>query len=481
MANNGSLVVDIESLEKICSDVSTQSNKIIENYYEQFKKLYILSNSSYIKGDYADALKTYLQKGIINLNSGIMDVVAAIQAELEICYKNILEIESDNRGVISEERITSINNFLNEIKNGYAYTEGEIFGHLCEASSYIPTSDVPLDDVKQAFDWTGLAFFDICNSIEQFDQFVLLAANAMYDRIINLKNQVISVRNNCYSGGYLNLNCGTWLDDINNNPQLPTVALDNMKKEHPFDYVSDGVCVSEDQWVAGLSTDTYAYAGYSLLSASYEKGYGDNSAFIKAKASVLETNAYAQLTDYASVTANVKLLYGEGEAKAGWGDGYYGARASGEVGVAKVDASAMFGNEYVNIKGNAYAKAACADGSARFEFEPEDGTFDIGFDGNATGAAVGAGVSVGGFDGAYGKYQGKDMEKPTNLFGAKASVSAGPQVGIGAGIRSQKAIETEYFNVNALSVNVNLKVLGGIDLSVQVPTIYPKFDKIFAA
>ena len=389
MANNGSLVVDMESLEKMNSDVFAQSNKIIENYYEQFKKLYILSNSSYIKGDYADALKTYLNKGVINLNSGIMDVLAAIQTELVTCFKTFMGIEADNRGVISEERITSINDFLNEIKNGYANTEGEIFGHLCEASSYIPTSDVPLDDVKQAFDWTGLTFFDICNSIEELDKFLLLAANAMYDRIISLKNQVISVRNNCYSGGYLDLNCDTWLKDVNNNPHLPNMELQIMLNEHPFDYVSDGVAIAEDHWTAGLTTDIYAYAGYSLLSASYEAGHDENSAFIKAKASVFEANAYAQLTDLASVSANAKLIYAEGEAKAGWGDGYYGAEAHAEVGVAKVEASAVLGSDAFNIHADAWAKAACADAGAYFEFEPEDGTFHIGAGAQAVAASAG--------------------------------------------------------------------------------------------
>lgn len=469
MANNGSLVVDIESLVKLSSDVFAQSNKIIENYYAQFQKLYILSNSSYIKGDYADALKAYLNKGVINLNSGIMDALAAIQTELVICQKAFSGIESDSGGVISEERINSINDFLNGVKNGYANTEGEVFGHLCEASSYISTSDVPLDDVKQAFDWTGLTFFDICNSIEQADQLLLSGANAMYDRIVSLKNQIINVRNNCYSGGYLDLNCASWLNDVNNNPQLPNMELQVMLNEHPFDYVADGVAIAEDQWAAGLTSDIYAYAGYSLLSASYEAGYDENSAFVKAKASVLEANAYAQLTDYASVSASAKFIYAEGEAKAGWGDGYYGAQAHAEVGVAKVEASAVLGSDAFNIHGDAWAKVACADAAAYFEFEPEDGTFHIGAGAHAIGASAGvsAGTTLFGVD--HSADNAKDM------LGFDVEASVGVQAGGGVDLQSTKAIEGEFANVNVLSVDIDLEVLLGAEIKLNVPYIHFKW------
>ena len=104
-----------------------------------------------------------------------------------------------------------------------------------------------------------------------------------------------------------------------------------------------------------------------------------NTAFMKARASVLNLNGYAQLTDYIKAQGEAKVGYAETDLKIGAGDGYFGAHVKAEAGVIKVNGSVVAGTDNFNgyIKGN--ADVLNANGNAAFEFE-DDGQFAIGVD-----------------------------------------------------------------------------------------------------
>lgn len=99
---------------------------------------------------------------------------------------------------------------------------------------------------------------------------------------------------------------------------------------------------------------------------------------MKARASVLNLNGYAQLTDYIKAQGEAKAVYGDVDAKIGAGDGYFGAHVKAEAGVIKVNGSVVGGSDNFNgyIKGD--AQVLTANGKAAFEFE-DDGVYSVGF------------------------------------------------------------------------------------------------------
>lgn len=473
-ASNGNLLLDMNDFNSYKDAVISEKKDIEMSLYDQYKAAYILSKTRHATGDYADDMKYYLERGVVNLNQGIIDVLGSIHLEIEACYHEFEEIESDRSGVISEEGLANLNSFLGGIKGGYDNLKGEAFGHLMEAAQYIPISNVSFDDVNQGFDWTGLTLIDVCKAIETVDNEFVGFANALYDRIIMLKNQVINMKKNCFTeDGYFNTGCISILDDESWNPHLPSVELQAIFIEHPFEYDEYAVAVSSDQWAAGLADDVYVYAGYSYLSASYEMGHDENGAFIKGKGSLFEANAYAQLTDLLVAQAGVKVLFAEGEAKVGWGDGYYGGRASVSVGVAEVEASTVLGNDAIGLHAKGYAKAACADAGAYAEFEPEDGSFHIGAEASATAASAGVEIGLDGIG-----YSNENDKENGKLFDFSVSPSVGIEAQVGTSIQGKKGIEGEYANINTLTISGKFAAMLGIKGSVTVPYIYPKWDKI---
>ncbi|MBO1913283.1 hypothetical protein J4G37_51795, partial [Microvirga sp. 3-52] len=59
--------------------------------------------------------------------------------------------------------------------------------------------------------------------------------------------------------------------------------------------------------------------------------------------------------------------------------------------------------------------------------------------------------------------------------GIDGEVSAGLQVGVGLKFESEPFYSTDYFNVRANELDINLKVLAGIKIAVQVPTVQLKW------
>lgn len=486
MANAGNLTIDVNSLKNLYDTVCSKTMEAELSLYSQCESLYTISNSSYIGGLYADALKAYLDRGMINLNGGIIDVLASLRLDMQICYDTFLNIECEDHGVISEGKISSLSDFFNGIKDGYSNLEGEIFGHLCEASKYMSLYDVPLDDVKQSFDWMGLTFYDINSSIEENDAILLKGADAMYNRIMSLKNQIISVRDNCYTDGKLNRNCESWLNNKECNPQLANAELGILLQCDPFAYDPNGVTIKESEWMVGLSSQIYAYGGYSLLSGTYDAKCNSNGAYAKAKGHILEANQYAQLTDYAFIAAHADVIYGGADARIGMIDDYFGGRIDLEVGVVNVDVTAMLGTDDLNLYFDGFAKVLCADVSAFFEYD--DGKVSYGAGAHATLAAVGANVGLGGANKADNSSAVKDVD---DLFFVEVSSSVGVQSGIGGKITDEIVtdeelipFELEGYEWHAFTVDADLELVPGVGITfgipfpVKVPGIHPKKPEV---
>ena len=110
---------------------------------------------------------------------------------------------------------------------------------------------------------------------------------------------------------------------------------------------------------------------------------------------------------------------------------------------------------------------------AAFEFK-EDGQFAVGVDGSATlaSASVETGFSSWGYK-AYGENATKEEKK--DLFKLSAGVSASAGGGVAAYAESKKVIETDYVNVNAVSIKLKGEFIAGACVQITVPVPYVKW------
>lgn len=194
---------------------------------------------------------------------------------------------------------------------------------------------------------------------------------------------------------------------------------------------------------------------------------------MKARASLLNLNGYAQLTDYFRLQGEINGAYGETDVKIGAGDGYFGRHLEAKGGLIAINGSVVAGTDNFNgyIKGDAHV--AAANGKVAFEFE-DDGVYAIGVDAGASLASASgeAGFSFLSYKVHDGTATGHEKD---DLF--KLSVNAGPDLGTSFAIysESKKAIETDLVNINATSLKIKGSFLAGGCIQVTVPTPYFKW------
>ena len=194
---------------------------------------------------------------------------------------------------------------------------------------------------------------------------------------------------------------------------------------------------------------------------------------MKARASVIKLNGYAQLTDYIKTQEERKVIYGEIDGKVGAGEGYFGAHVKAEAGVLRINGSVVVGTDNFNgyIKGD--AQVLTANGKAAFEFE-DDGQFAVGVDAGATLASASLKEEFN-----FLKYKIDDgsatAQETDNLF--KLSVKEGVTTGAAFAIYAENktAIETDFVNINATSLKVALGLGLDLEVNVTVPTPYFKW------
>lgn len=447
MASNGSLKLKSASLLDMYNTVHTYEEKVQDALYAQYKAAYKLTVTNYMRGDAADAFKTYLSQGTVNMIQGLLDVSSEMTMIIQLITEIFYQFDSASDAIINESQLDSIKSTLDTKKKIYDGMSGELSTVMGLASQYISTTDIGSSDVDDAYGDVKESIKQIQDNMYSADADALTSAKELLVRIQELKNQVTQTMGICYKDGNFIPDSAATLSKQNWYSQQSNTTLVMLLAEDPFEYEAGAVAVSEDQWAAGLCSDVYVYAGYSFLSASGEAGVEDGTAFAKARASVLNLNGYAQLTDYVKAQGEAKIRYVEGDVKAGASDRYFGAHVNAEAGVIKVNGSVVIGSDDFNgyIKGD--AKVLVADGKAAFEFE-EDGKYAIGVDAGATLASASA---EGGFSFlSYKVYDGSaTRSEKDDLF--KLSVSASADAGGSFAVYSESktAIETDLVNVIA--------------------------------
>ena len=473
MASNGSLKLKSASLLDMYNTVHTYEETVQDALYAQYKAAYKLTVTNYMRGDAADAFKTYLFQGTVNMIQGLLDVSSEMTMIIQLITEIFYQFDSASDAIINESQLDSIKSTLDTKKKIYDGMSGELSTVMCLASQYISTTDIGSSDVDDAYGDVKESIKQIQDNMYSADADALTSAKELLVRIQELKNQVTQTMGICYKDGNFIPDSAATLSKQNWYSQQSNTTLVMLLAEDPFEYEAGAVAVSEDQWAAGLCSDVYVYAGYSILSASGEAGVEDGTAFAKARASVLNLNGYAQLTDYVKAQGEAKICYVEGDVKAGASDRYFGAHVNAEAGVIKVNGSVVIGSDDFNgyIKGD--AKVLVADGKAAFEFE-EDGKYAIGVDAGATLASASA---EGGFSFlSYKVYDGSATgSEKDDLFKLSASASLEGGGSFAVYSESKTAIETDLVNVNATSLKIECSFLVGGCIQVTVPTLYFKW------
>lgn len=472
MAAQGNLYLSNAAVIELYERIKAYEGTVQDAFYSQYKNAFKLSVSNYFRGDAADAFKSYLTNGAINIINGFLDLSSDMTMIVQLIAELFFQYEKTHGGKVEEGALDYIKQSLQPKKDCFNDARNEMNAVLSLASQYITVKSLMDGQVDAQYLDVNSRLDKIITDLYAVDGEALKTATELYDRIVALKTLIQNTMGYCYDGnGNIDV---THIADLNSQgwyEQSGNVTLYLLLQQDPFEYAAGEVTLAEDQWAIGLCSDVYAYAGYSFLSASYESGLEDGTAFIKAKAAVASINGYAQFTDYLSANAEVKFAYAEGEAKAGWSDKYVGVRVEGEVGLIDAEGKIVVGSKDLNafIKGE--AKVLCADGKVAFEFE-EDGQFAIGVDASATlaSASVKGGTTILG-------YKNKDSAtgETDTLLGFKVGAKADAGGSFAIWGESKTAIETDYFNVNATTVKIDAALLLGLDVSVTIPTLYPKW------
>ena len=469
VADKGNLYLKNSTVIGLYDSTKAYETTVQEALYSQYKTAFKISKSNHFRGDAADSFKNYITNGTINIISGMMDISSDMTMLIQLFAEAFYQYEYNHDGRVEEGALDYINQTLNSKENTFEGVKGELNAVLQLAAKYISTKELSLGSVNTGYTETRNAVKKIREDLYAVEDEALKTANEFLERIGELRTLIERMMAFCYKDdGKINADNLNKIQTQDWFQQSGNITLYLMLEEDPFEYTAGEVTLSEDQWVAGLCSDIYAYAGYSFLTASGEAGVEDGTAFAKGKAAVLNANGYAQFTDYLRAQANVNVLYAEGEAKAGWSEDYIGFKVEAEVGVIQADGSVIIGSDDINAFVKGEVKVLCADGKAAFEFE-DDGEFAIGVDASATlaSASVKGGTTILG-------YKNKDTAtgETETLLGFKVGVKATAGGSFAVWAESETAFETEYVNINATTVKIDAAALLGLDLSITVPTFF---------
>lgn len=472
MANIGNLYLNNASVINLYERTKDFQDVIQDALYEQFQAAFKISVSNFFRGNFADSFKNYMQHGTINAITEMLDISSDMTMMIQLSAEVFYQYENNHSGQVDEKVLDYINSVLNTKENIFNEMKTELNGALQLASNYISTKDLGITNVNNGYTNTRKKVKKIREDLYEIDSTVLQSMNKLNTRIHELQNFINNLIKYCDFNSNV-IHTGNW-DTVQRQEwykKAGNVALNLKLAEDPFAYAAGEVSLSENQWAAGLCSDVYAYAGYSLYNASGEIGMEDGTYFAKGTAALLKANGYAQFTDYLKAQANVKAYYAEADAKYGISDDYVGCSIGGEVGVLDADASVTIGSDNLNAYVKGEVKVLSADGKVAMEFE-DDGEFAIGIDASAT-------VAEAGIKGGTTIFSYKDKDLATGeserLLGFNASVDASAGGAFAIWAESKTAFETKYVNINATTVKISAAALLGIDLSITVPTTYFKW------
>lgn len=469
--SSGNLKLDNRSLDSMAEAISSYEETAQDVFYTFYKAAYILSASSHYRGQSADAFKAYMTNGPVNVVTELLDITSDLSMIAKTVKETFLQVEPNSNGRIGQAELVNVQQGSDKHAASLEDYKGEINATLNQAAEYISPVGLNYSDITAAYQQVDATIDTIDTNLATADQSAKAFADELYERISKLKLMISNLRSSCYAGGSFNEEGASGLASREWYVTAANTTLALKLEEDPFSYEAGEVTLTEDQWVAGLCQDVYAYAGYSLLARGWEYGAQDGTVYANGYFSAIQGDARAQFTEFAVAEGQARVGYVEGDVKAGWSDEYVGAHAEGSIGVAQAEGKIRIGPEEFGGFISGAADFCTAEGAAAFELE-DDGEFAIGLKGEATAAQAKA---TAGFD--FLSYSSDNdgstfgEKEKKRLFGASASAKAGAGVSAGAWLESETAIEGNFVNVNATSFSLDLSLIVGFEVDVTVPTL----------
>lgn len=479
MTKSGSKYLVNSDIKSLSEYVQNKEKEVLEALYSYYKAAYILANSSHYRGGSADSFKLYLSKGPINAATELMDIASDLTLLCGIMEELFLDFEKSKSGEVSDDTLHNLAQKASGHQHDLLGSRSQLTGTTRQASAYINPVSLDFFHLEDCFNDLNREINKIERDLDSADAEARSYIDDLADRIEKGSRLIAGIYSTCYGGGSIDYSSISKIESADWYIKGGNVSLTVKLQEDPFAYDSTEVSLSEDQWVAGLCQDIYAYAGYKFISASSTTEIDGRSISDKRSFSALKASAYGQITEWLHGEANARAGYFGSDAKFGIKDGYVGFHLNGEVGLFKADGKLVIGNEYYDGHISGEVDVLTADGAMACEFE-DDGEFAIGIKGSATGASVKGEIGFGLFEyGAEAKEKEgdgtKEYGKKKTLLGANVQGKAGAGTSFGVWAQSEKAFETDYFNVNALSLDLDLEVVLGVNASITVPTIVPKW------
>lgn len=183
MASNGSLKLKSASLLDMYNTVHTYEETVQDALYAQYKAAYKLIVTNYMRGDAADAFKTYLSQGTVNMIQGLLDVSSEMTMIIQLITEIFYQFDSASDAIINESQLDSIKSTLDTKKKIYDGMSGELSTVMCLASQYISTTDIGSSDVDDAYGDVKESIKQIQDNMYSADADALTSAKELLVRI----------------------------------------------------------------------------------------------------------------------------------------------------------------------------------------------------------------------------------------------------------------------------------------------------------
>lgn len=456
--------------------VETYKSTVENTFYNLYKNIYKLSKTNNFMGKTADTYKSYLETVTINYLKAFLNIADEAINVLKDIKKSYTSLEPEDIGVISSDTLEAVKNDLQSKKEAFDKLVSEIEEVNNDASSYISVRALNNKNIDSDFDDLKQEISNIDTELENADRDALKLAESFLERISALKYSIDTIQKEYHVNGRIQadkveeIKVQGWYKD-----EVDTGLKDKLAKD-PFVYDANGAAIYQDQWGAGLTSDVYGKAGYTVVGGQYSYGREGNK--LTGDISGKGAGAYinGQITDFFKLNLDAAAATGSASGKLGWDDKYKGFNANGQVTLIEGNASAVLGTDNFNGYIKASASALAASGNVAFEFE-EDG-FDVGFGGEATlgeaKASIGTSllsVPASEENKTSKKYANDKIEtsKETSVLAGSIGVKATAGASANLEVSGKKVAKLGPINVNAVSVKASAALLLGVDIDVTIP------------
>ncbi|MDS9472571.1 T7SS effector LXG polymorphic toxin [Sporosarcina pasteurii] len=452
----------VDKLSKYGEDVSTK-------LYEQYKNAVILSKTNHFRGKAGDAFKQYMNVSHINLSQKIINIAAELLEEAKKVQTEFLKYEQSGRGIVGSTTMEGVKNRINGKSGQFLAIDGNANQLLQQASQFIVTTKLSGDDVFHSFDEVVKNLNRRREELSEIDASVSSNLSNLITRVSHLQTQIFELSENFRDKN------GIHYSQLNKIPEQPWYSTENngafasKAEADPFIHHAGAVRGDEGQWVFGTSDTNYATGTGYLAGASGQYTQDGEDVIAEGEAAMAKGSIEAQtFHELVRGQLSAEVLSAAGSIKR-TSDG---ESAKGNVAYAKGDAKVMLGSENFHGYASAKGEVLTADGHTAFivPLDPE-APIEVGAFGEASGATAKGQVGITLFGMEESGIQGESVKSP---LGLDAEVSIGFQAGGGLLFQSETIYSTDYFYIRANELDVKLKLLAGLDLAVQLPTIHLK-------